>query len=56
MRSRKARSSRMTFGIGTKRFDVRTMVSTGWFVLPKKAIDAMPLRDSLPRAKLPDSQ
>jgi hypothetical protein len=47
---------RMTWGMGAKRLDVRTSVSTGWFVLPKKAIEAIPLRDSFPRAKLPDSQ
>ena len=49
-------SSRITSGIGTNRCDDRTMTSTGWFVLPNMAMDAMPDSASLPRAKVPDSQ
>jgi hypothetical protein len=32
--------------------DDRTMTSTGWFVLPNMAMDAVPESASLPRAKV----
>ena len=43
-------------GIGMKRCDERTITSTGWFVLPNRAMDALPDSASFPRAKVPDSQ
>ena len=46
----------ITSGIGMNKWDERTMTSTGWFVLPNMAIDAMPDSESLPRANVPDSQ
>ena len=49
-------SSRITSGIGMNRCDDRTITSTGWFVLPNMAMEAMPDRESLPRANVPDSQ
>src|SRR5262249_34972630 len=44
MRSRNAMSSRITSGIGINRCDDRTITSTGWFVFPNMAIEAMPER------------
>jgi hypothetical protein len=55
MRSKNAMSSRITPAIGRNRCDKRTMTSTGWFVFPNIAMEAIPDSDSLPRAKLPDS-
>ena len=49
-------SSRITSGIGSKRCDDRTMMSTGWLVLPNIASEAIPDSASFPRANVPDSQ
>ena len=49
-------SSRITSGIGVNRCDDRTITSTGWFVLPNMASEAVPESESLPRANVPDSQ
>src|ERR1039457_1559144 len=46
----------LTQGIGMNRCDDRTITSTGWFVFPNMAMEAIPERESFPRANVPDSQ